>query len=128
MEPLLKIIAGVLTAVVLGLALGRDMSVLLSLAVCAMGMAALLEFVEPILSLLRGIGSLAQLQGETLEILAKILGIGFVSEVAGMVCADAGNASLAKLVKLLSCAGILWLSIPVFQMSLSILQEILGNT
>lgn len=127
MELLWKAVGGLLIAAVLGIALGKDMSVLLSMAVCAMGAVVCLHYLEPILSLLKQIEEVACMQGETLGILLKILGIGILTEIAGMVCSDAGSGAMSKLLKILSCAGILWVSIPVFQSVLSLLQQILGE-
>ena len=50
MEVYWKALGGILIALILGLALGKDMSVLLSLAVCAMGTAVAVSYMEPVMS------------------------------------------------------------------------------
>ena len=127
MELFWKAVGGLLIAAVLGMVLGKDMSLLLCLTACVMGTAVAMHYFQPVLSMLRQLESAANLQGDFLRILCKILGIGLISEVAAMVCTDAGSGAVGKLLRMLTCAGILWVSIPVFQSVLSILQQILGE-
>lgn len=122
--------AAVLLTVILTLAVGRqekDISVLLSMAVCCLvGMMAL-SYLKPVLGLMEELGQLGEVAGGTLEILMKAVGIALVSEIAGMLCNDAGNGSLGKLLQMLGSAAILYLSIPIFRSLLTLIQEILGE-
>lgn len=125
-----KAAAAVLIAVVLELTLGKrekDFGLLLSIAVCCMVGIIAFSYLEPVLDLLRELEALGDLQGDLLGILLKALGIGLVAEVAGMVCSDAGNASLGKTIQMLGGAVILYLSIPVFRSLLELIQRILGE-
>ena len=122
--------AAVLVASVLGLTLapkGKEFTVVLTIAVCCMVVLVCMTFLEPVLDLLCQLEALGQLNGQMVTILFKIVGIGLVGEIAAMVCADAGNASLGKGLQMLGCTVILWLSIPVFQALLDLIQEILGD-
>lgn len=125
-----KAAAAVLLAVVLGLAVGKqekDISVLLTMAVCCIvGMTAL-SYLEPVLDLMWEMESMGQLQGGMLGILLKAVGIALVAETAGLICTDAGNGSLAKTMQLLGSVVILYLSIPIFQAFLALIREILGE-
>lgn len=60
-----------------------------------------------------------------LGILLKAVGIGLVSEIAGLVCTDAGNGSLGKALQMLGSAVILYLSLPIFTAILELIREIL---
>ena len=125
-----KAAAAALIAVVLGLALGKqekDISTMLTMAVCCMIVVAALVYLEPVLDFLRELEAFGDLQGDMLGILLKALGIGLVAEIAGMVCNDAGNGSLGKTVQLLGSAVILYLSLPVFRVLLELIREILGE-
>ena len=122
-----KVLGGLLIAVILGMVLGKDISVMLSLAVCTMGTMVLLHYIQPVLTLLKQMEQAANFQGETFQILMKILGISLVSEIAAMVCNDAGVAGMGKLVKILTSVVILWAALPVFQTVLSLLHQILGE-
>ncbi len=130
MELFWKASAGVLIAVILQLALGKqqkDMGTLLVVAVCCMVSIIGFSYLEPVLDLLRELEVLGDLQGDLLGILLKALGIGLVAEVAGMVCCDAGNASLGKTIQLLGSTVILYLSVPIFRSLLELIQRILGE-
>lgn len=122
-----KAIGGILIALVLGLALGKDMSLLLSIAVCAMGTAVAVSYLEPVVSMLKHIQNLSALKTDTLEVLFKIFGIALISEIMGMICADSGNSAAQKMLRILSYSGILWVSIPIFESVILLLQQILGG-
>ena len=126
MELFLKCAAGVLVAVVLILALGRkDLGLLLSMAVCAMTAMAAAELLEPVTALVETLEGLGGLDGGLVAILFKAVGVGLIADIAAMVCTDSGNSSLAKAVGLLGTAAVLWLSLPLFEALLSLIQEIL---
>lgn len=130
MDTFWKAAAAVLLAVVLVPAVAKtekDISVLLTMAVCCLVAAAALSYLEPVLDLLWELKALGDLSGEMLGILMKAVGIGLVAEIAGMICADAGNGSLGKTLQILASAAILYLSIPLFQAFLTLVQEILGQ-
>ena len=76
---------------------------------------------------LRQLESLGNLNSQMVQILFKVVGIGLVSEIAAMICSDAGNASLGKSLQILGSAVILWLSIPVFQTLLELIRQIIGG-
>lgn len=130
MELFWKCVAGVLIAAILGPVLGQQekgISVMLSVAVCAMGAVILLSYLEPVLDLLLQLESLGDLGGEMLTILLKAMGIALVAELAGLICTDAGSGALGKTIQMLASAVILWLSIPVFQAFLALIRQILGE-
>ena len=122
----MKCAGGVLVAVVLILTLGRkDLGLLLSMAVCAMTAMAAAELLEPVTALVDTLESLGGLDGGSVAILFKAVGVGLITDIAAMVCTDSGNASMAKAVGLLGTAAVLWLSLPLFEALLSLIQEIL---
>ena len=120
----------VLVASVLGLVLakqGKEMTVMLTIGVCCMVLVAAIAFLKPVLEFMHQLESLGKLNSQMVQILFKVVGIGMVSEISGMICADAGNASMGKALQMLSNAVILWLSIPVFQTLLELIQQIVGG-
>lgn len=129
MELYFKGAAGILLAAVLGLALQRqekDLSAVLTAAVIAMAAVLMLRLLEPVLELLRQLEQVGNLRSDALELLLKAAGIGLTAEVAGLVCADAGNAALAKMLRLLGTAAILCLSVPMFTALLECITEMVG--
>lgn len=122
-----KAAAAVLVAVVLILTLGRqEMGLLLGIAVCAMVAAAAMEYLRPVTELIASLEALGGLDGDMMTILMKAVGIGLVTEIAGMICTDSGNSSLARALQLLGTSVILWLAIPLFTALLELIQEILN--
>lgn len=122
--------AAVLLAVILVLALGKqgkEAGLLLTLAVCCMLGVLALSYLEPVVALVHRLQDMTGLDSEMLQILLKAVGIGIIGEIAGLICTDAGNAALGKALQLLSAAVILWLSIPLINALLELLQEMLGE-
>lgn len=129
MELYFKGAAGILLAAVLGLALQKqekDLSAVLTAAVIAMAAVLMLRLLEPVLELLRQLEQVGNLRSDALELLLKAAGIGLTTEVAGLVCADAGNAALAKMLRLLGTAAILCLSVPMLTALLECITEMVG--
>ena len=130
MELFFKAAAGALITAILTLVLSKqekDMGLMLTMAGCTMVLVLLASYLEPVLDFLKELQSIGDLNGDMLAVLLKAVGIGLVSEIAGLVCTDAGNASLGKSLQLLGSAVILWLSVPVFQMLLELIRQILGD-
>lgn len=125
-----KATAGVLLTVILTLSVGKkekDISILLSMAACCLVGIIAVSYLEPVMDVVWELGDMGQLQGDTIRILMKAVGIALVSEIAGMFCADAGNGSLGKILQMLGSAAILYLSIPIFRSLLTLIREILGE-
>ena len=122
--------AMVLVASVLGLVLskqGKEMSAMLTIGVCSMVIIGAIAFLKPVLDLLRQLEALGNINAQMVQILFKVVCIGLISEIAAMICADAGSASMGKALQILGSAVVLWLSIPVFQTLLELIQQIIGG-
>ena len=130
MSIFLKAAAGILTALILWIVLSKhtkDMSVLLTLAVCAMLLTVSFSFLQPIISFLQKIQALGELDNDLLSVVLKIVGIGLITEICAIICKDAGNESMGKSLQILSSLVVLWMSIPVFEKLLLLLDKILGT-
>ena len=126
MELFMKCVGGVLVGVVLILALGRkDLGLVLGMAVCAMIAIGAVRYLEPVMDLLDRLQTLGGLDGDLIAIVLKAVGISMVAEIAGLVYTDSGNASLAKVLQILGVSVVLWISLPIFEALLSLIQEIL---
>lgn len=122
--------AVVLIGLILSLVLGKqskDMSLLLTLAVCVLVCLGAMEFLEPVTELIRELRRLGGLDSEAISILLKAAGIGLLSELAGLLCADAGENALGKVLQVISNAAILWLSIPLFRKIIGMIGEVLAE-
>jgi stage III sporulation protein AD len=130
MDLFLKAVAAALITAVIGLVLarqGKDMFLLLTLAACAMIGAVAFTFLKSVISFLQRLTEMTKLNTDLLAVILKTVGIGLIGELAGLICSDAGNAALAKSIQILTTAVILWLSIPLFESLLDLVQAILGE-
>ena len=121
--------AVVLIGVILSLVVGRqsrDMSLLLTLAVCVMVCFAAVSFLEPVMELLRELRRLGDLDSEAVSIALKCAGIGLLSELIRLICADAGESAMGRALELLSAAAILWLSLPLIRELLKLIGGVLS--
>ena len=104
-----------------------EIGTLLALCGCCLIGGLALTFLSPILSFLRTLQRLGSLNGDMLAILLKVTGVALTTEIAANVCIDAGNGALAKSLQMLSAAVILYLSLPMFQALLDLVERIVGG-
>lgn len=128
MNILFKAIAGAMITVVLCLFLSKnnkDYSVVISIAICCLIVIASVTYLKPVIDFTGKLKRIGQLDSEALEVVIKSVGIGLLTEIATMICDDAGNKTLSKALNILSGAAILWLSIPLLESLLELLETIL---
>jgi len=126
----LQVSGAVLLSVILVLTLkshSKEIGTVLSITVCSIAATAALGYLQPVLEFLKSIENLTGLNNAMVETLLKVTGIGIITEVANLVCKDAGNESMGKAMQLLGAAVILYLSLPMFNSLIELLQKILGD-
>jgi len=106
---------------------GKEYALLLSVGACCLVLVAAFQFLEPVLDLLKQLQTLGNLQPQWLSVMLKAVGIGLVVEMGALICSDAGNASLGKTLQILGAVAVLWLSIPLMNSLISLLEQILGG-
>lgn len=130
MNGFLQAAAGVLLTVIMVLALGKEgkqTGILLVLAVCGMVGILALGYLEPVVAFARRLGVVGNVNNEVMGILLKVVGIGLIGEISALICTDSGNASLGKILQILSAAVILRLALPLLEQFLGLLEKVLGN-
>ena len=130
MDLFLKCCAGGLVTVIVFLTIdkkGKEMGILLTMAGCCLICVGALHYLEPVMDYVDKLEDLGASNGELMGILLKGAGIGMLTEIASLICVDAGNSALGKSIQLLGSGAILWLSVPLFQALLDLLQRILGG-
>ena len=125
MDMFLQASALVLLGLILCQTLDKNFSVLLCMGISVMILVAGISFFRPVMAFLEELQSLCNLRSDMLLILLKVTFVCIITEIAALLCADGGNASLAQSLKLFSSVVALWLSIPVFRALLDLLQRIL---
>ena len=128
MDFFLKVTAIILMTSVLSLVLTKqsaDISLTLIVTVCCVVITAALSYIQPIWNFLLKLVELGGIRSELLEILLKVVGIGMISQITELVCADSGNKSLGKSLQILTSALILCLSIPILDEMVSLIESLL---
>ncbi|MCD7859029.1 MAG: stage III sporulation AC/AD family protein [Firmicutes bacterium] len=126
----MQITAVLLLASLLGVVLrrmGAEFSALLTLAALCMALVAVGAFVSPVLDYLRALGELGNLDSDLLQILFKAVGIGLVSQMAGLICADCGSAALGRGIQVVATVMILWLALPMLQQLAELIYTLMGE-
>ncbi len=128
MDIFLKSAACTLVALIMYLILGKqgkDISALLTVAVCCILATAAMRYIEPVVTFIGRLQQLSNLDPAMLQIILRAVGIGLLSEITSLICADAGNAALGKSLQLLAVGVVLWLSMPLFTEIIDLIEEIL---
>lgn len=130
MDLFLKTAAIILLAVVLGLTLAKqekDLSLLMVMTVCCVAATTAMHYIKEILTFLEKLADIGHLNSDILNILLKSVGIGLLAEISANICSDAGNATLGRVLQMVSSVVILWLSLPLFSELIKLAEEILGS-
>ena len=126
----LQATAGVVLAVIVFTTLGKrsgEIATALSIAVCCMVLLLAVDYLRPIAVFVTTLQQLGNLDGQMITILLKVVGISLISQIACLFCADSGNASMGKALQMLTVVVILYLSLPVLQTLLELVEEIMGR-
>ena len=129
MTEYLRWMAVTLIGLILALVLGKqskELGLLLTLGVCTLVSIGALAFLEPVTELLRELRDLGELDGQALTILIKCAGIAVLSELACILCADAGEGAMGKALGLLSSGAMLGLSLPLLRGILTLIEGVLS--
>ena len=130
MDDFWKTTALVLLTVILGLSLDkteRDISAVMGIVALCVAASAAVTILSPVLDYLVELQRLFQLPDSLVGILMKAVGIALVAELSATICADAGNASLGKMLQILGGAAVLTLSVPMFRTLMTIIREMIGG-
>lgn len=130
MDDFWKTTALVLLTVILSLSLDkteRDISAVMGIVALCIAACTAVTILEPVLNYLVELQSLVNLPDDLISILMKAVGIALVAELSASICADAGNASLGKILQILGGAVVLTLSVPMFRTLMTIIWEMIGG-
>lgn len=107
-----------LVGTVLALILGQyrpEFRMLVTAAVTLLLMAMVLEQLSPVLEQLRSTMELTGLTGDYAAVLFKAVGICLLTQLAGDVCRDSGESSIASKIELAGRTAILLTAMPLIQ-------------
>ena len=130
MDTVLRTIAGVMLALILGITLskqGKDMTVVLTVSVCCMVVTVAISFLDPVVDFFSLLRSVGDLDSDIMGIVLKCTGISLIAEIAGLICSDSGFGAMGKAIKILAVAAVLWLSLPLMTSLVEMLQSVMGE-
>ena len=119
-----------LLTVIMVLALGKEgkqTAILLVIGTCCMVSVLAIGYLEPVVAFIDRLAVIGNMNSQMISILLKVVGIGLIGEIASLVCTDSGNASLGKVLQILSAAVILRLALPLLEQLLELLERVLGE-
>ena len=128
MDGFWKAAAVMILTIILGVSLGKsekEFAIVLSVTACCMVVLIAMQYLSEVITFLWKLGDRSSDSFPFLETLLKITGVALVTELTGMISTDAGNSSLGKAMQILGVSVILFLSLPLFESLLTIVQEIL---
>lgn len=104
-----------------------SLALALSLTACVAALLLAVRFFSPVISLMERLRDLSGLSSTVTSPLVKIVGLGLLTQMAGGVCEDSGEKALAKTVEI--CGSILsvYVSLPLINGVLSLLETMLGG-
>ena len=120
----------VLVAVVIAIVVGKrsaEISTVLSIAVCVMVITVATKYLKSITEFAAKLQIDSALNSDMTRTLWKLVGISVISDISVMICSDAGNAAMGKALQFLGTAVMLYLSIPMLNTLLELIQEILSH-
>jgi stage III sporulation protein AD len=102
-----------------------EWGVLLSLAVCGAGIAALIGPVGELLVLLEEMAGRSGLKESLFTPLLRIVGLSVAARLGAELCRDAGESAAAAVVEIGSCVAALLLTAPLFREIWELLRTLL---
>lgn len=105
----------------------KELAILLTLAACAMIALLAAELTEPILRFFSKLRGFAGLDSELLSPVLKTIGIGLLAQLCANVCADAGENAVAKLIELCAAVLSIYISLPLLEAVLQMIETMGGN-
>lgn len=130
MDTVFRCSGAAMVAVVLILTLRRqsgEMAMVLSVLTCCLLLLSGLKLLQPVVAFLRRLQSLGNLDGEMTAIVLKSVALALLGDITALVCKDSGNEALGKAMSIVCTAAVLYLSLPIFDALLSILEGILSD-
>ena len=128
MDEFIKVTACVLVTLVLYLAVERQSKEIALIAVMVAGVMVAtmaMSYMQSIISFFTRLQSMGNFVPEYLSILLRCVCIGILAEIVSLICIDAGNAALGKMLQFAAGIIILWLSLPLFVKLIELVEEIL---
>ena len=127
MDVLIKTAAAAIAASLVSQLLKRsnpELSLPLSLAVCAGGIMLCAGMLRPLLEIIQRAGKMGELSSVYLYPVMKAVGIGICSKLASDICRDSGQGALAGCVEMAGAVCALYTALPLMDSFLDMLEDL----
>ena len=128
MDIFLKITTLSLITAILSLVLSKESkhtALLVSMPACILIAWAGFSYLKPVLSFFDTLIDMTKIDSKLFQILLKATGVGMLGELTALICTDAGNAALGKTLQLTSSMVIIWISLPLFEGLLQLIEGVM---
>ena len=102
-----------------------SVAIAISLMACTMILFISLQFLSPVLDVVKRLQGLTGLSGPVVEPMLKVAGIGILTQLCGTVCEDAGEKTLQSAVQTGGTFLCLYASMPLLSSVLDLLEDML---
>ena len=130
MDTVFRCSGAAMVAVVLILTLRRqsgEMALILSVLTCCILLLTGLRLLQPVLDFLRRLQQIGNLDFQMTAILLKSVALALLGEITALVCKDSGNEALGKAMGIVCTAAVLYLSLPILDALLTMLEGVLNE-
>ena len=131
MDIFLKTTAGILITLILYLILSKrnkEFAGILSVVACCMVILGAVTYLDPLVSFIRQLKNISNMNSELMEVLLKSVGITLLAQIVTLICEDGGNTALGKAIQILASSIILWLTLPLLNTLLELIGKVIDNT
>ena len=104
----------------------KEFQVILPLAACGLLLVVACGFLQPVMDTIENIVTLGKIDRDILRILLKATGIALLAEYVVLICQDTGNTAVGKTLQTVASAVILWLSLPLINSLVELMENILS--
>ncbi len=104
-----------------------SIAVVLSIGTCVVILFVSLQFLMPVLDIVRRLQELTGLTEPTVAPMLKVAGIGILTQICGTVCEDAGEKTLQNAVQTSGTFLCLYAAIPLLSSVLDLLEDMLAK-
>lgn len=118
-----------LAAAVLSIVLRQykaEYAAVLSLVTGAAVLIAVIKAMEPVVGDISEMVSVSGLSNENASVVLKVVGVGFITQLACDSCRDAGESAIASKIELAGRMAVLLLAIPVFRQVFALVSSLFG--
>lgn len=104
-----------------------SLSIALSITACVLILILTFRFLKPIIDILDRIQDMTGMTAAVFAPLVKVVGIGFLAQIAGAICEDAGEKTLHRAVEIAGSILSVYVSLPLLSAVLELLEELLNK-